>query len=56
MLEEGKKTAVFDQHGGDMLKKAAAMTPNTNKGEGRCRDLNILLNILCHIKQQLEIR
>jgi len=37
-----------------MLTKAVVKTPNTNKGEGRCRDLNILPNIFYDIKHRLE--
>lgn len=43
------------QHGGDMLSQGDGKTPNTSKGEGRCRTFNILLNVFGDIKQSLEI-
>ena len=30
-----KKTAVFDKHGGDMLRRTAVETPITSKGGGQ---------------------
>ena len=37
-----------------MLFKAMDKTPNTNKGEGRCHEINILLNKNRYIKYILE--
>ena len=49
------KTAALSAWGGH-VDQGDGKTPNTNKGEGRCRDLNLLLNKICDIKRQLETR